>query len=275
MTQNPSVSTEMVQSLSIDNLINQRESVRLSLENARASLASADQIINAITAQYANSRLYGGVGQLACSRGHSHELRLIRPEGVAEAMQQFDATAWQHLMHASGLRSLMDSTAREKWDKAIAACETPALTRANIEATFVQLHGSRGDMFERGVIECFRRLSWRYKTNLPQKFGKRIVVAHLTGYHAHARTNEMDDLMRVMHILDGKPEADHRNGIYALLSDSGAFYNGRAGEVSNDYLRIKFYLNHNGHVEFKRPDLAEKMNLIIAKHYPGALPAPR
>ena len=78
MTTHPSISTEIVQSLSIDNLINQRESVRGSLESARASLASADVVIRAITEQYPNSRLYGGVGQLACSQGHSHELRLIQ-----------------------------------------------------------------------------------------------------------------------------------------------------------------------------------------------------
>lgn len=41
------------------------------------------------------------------------------------------------------------------------------------------------------------------------------------------------------------------------------------------YLSIRTFKNGNGHVTFKRPDLVEKMNKIIAKHYPGALPAPK
>ncbi len=75
-------------------------------------------------------------------------------------------------------------------------------------------------MFERGVLQCFRRLSWDYKTNQPFKFGKRVIVTGLmTGGYAGSRaTNELDDLMRVFHVLDGQPEADHRNGMHALIS---------------------------------------------------------
>jgi len=38
---------------------------------------------------------------------------------------------------------------------------------------------------------------------------------------------------------------------------------------------IRTFKNGNGHATFTRPDLVERMNLIIAKHYPGALPAPK
>jgi hypothetical protein len=47
------------------------------------------------------------------------------------------------------------------------------------------------------------------------------------------------------------------------------------GQVENDYLAIRTFKNGNGHVMFKRPDLVDAMNRIIAKHYPGALPAPK
>ncbi len=114
----------------------------------------------------------------------------------------------------------MDATARDTWAKQIAEGEVPELTAANIEATFGQLYEARGDMFERGVLQCFRRLSWDYKTNQPFKFGKRVIVTGLmTGGYAGSRaTNELDDLMRVFHVLDGQPEADHRNGMHALIS---------------------------------------------------------
>jgi hypothetical protein len=187
-----------------------------------------------------------------------------------------DAAAWQYLMHESGMRSLMDAKARETWDKAIAAGDIPELTEPNVRSTFGMLHDSRVEIFERGVIACFRGLSWEHKTNLPQKFGKRIVITYLTGSSSYSKSDQLDDLVRVMAVLDGKPEPDHRGGVYSLLNAAGL--NGwpcKAGEVENDYLSIRTFKNHNGHVTFKRLDLVDRMNLIIAKHYPGALPAPK
>ena len=78
----------------------------------------------------------------------------------------------------------------------------------------------RGEIFERGVIACFKGLAWDYKTNLPQKFGKRIVMTYLTGWHSYERANQLDDLMRVLSILDGKIDSDvavpesERNGVH-------------------------------------------------------------
>jgi len=33
--------------------------------------------------------------------------------------------------------------------------------------------------------------------------------------------------------------------------------------------------NGNAAITFKKPELVEKLNKIIAKHFPGALPAPK
>ncbi|WP_289472880.1 DUF4942 domain-containing protein, partial [Klebsiella pneumoniae] len=87
-----------------------------------------------------------------------------------------DTRGWDYLLSESALRTFMDAKAREQWNRQISEGDVPEFTVANIEATFAQLYGARGDMFERGVIECFRRLSWNYRTNQPFKFGKRIIV---------------------------------------------------------------------------------------------------
>ncbi|ELZ8657404.1 DUF4942 domain-containing protein [Salmonella enterica] len=47
---------------------------------------------------------------------------------------------------------------------------------ANILSTFEQLHHNKQDVFERGIINVFKGLSWDYKTNNPCCFGKRIIV---------------------------------------------------------------------------------------------------
>lgn len=284
------MSTDLVPSVSITNLVNQRAAVMCRLEQAADLLREAHELaceaklgMPRVTVATGLSRGCGersiaGARLKAASRNGSTYEQDEADRGEVSKMFRLgvDSSAWQYLMHESGLRSLMDASAREKWDKAIADGDIPELTEPNIRSTFKMLHDSRGEMFERGVIACFKSLAWDYKTNLPQKFGKRIVITYLTGTYGHNKCDQLDDLVRVLHILDGKPEPDHRRGTYAMLSAAGL--NGwpcKAGTCESDYLQIRTFKNHNGHVTFKRLDLVEKMNRIIAKHYPGALPAPK
>ena len=64
------------------------------------------------------------------------------------------------MLQDSVIRSLMSAAKRTEVDEAIRAETVPSLTREAIRATFTQLHESRGEMFEQGVVECFRRLLW-------------------------------------------------------------------------------------------------------------------
>lgn len=40
-----------------------------------------------------------------------------------------------------------------------------------------------------------------------------------------------------------------------------------------DLFAIRYFQKGSGHITFKRLDLVEKMNYIVAKHYPGMLSA--
>lgn len=279
--------TELVPSISITNLLNQRKAVESSLAAAREALLCAHEIVVSIDgATGKRSLYYTGIDALVA--GRNQDLLLTGDGGVAEGMKRFDAIAWQHLMHASGLRTLMNAATRDEWDKSLEKGEYPELSAPNIEATFAKLYDTRGEMFDRGVIDCFKQLSWHYKTNLPEKFGKRIVIRFLrssvtggqakfyrSGSLGHAnddRCNKLDDLSRVMHVLDGKPAPDHRHGWWKRISEQKRTSD---PDPQDDYLLVKTFRNGNGHVEFKRADLVDRMNKIIAKHFPGALPAPR
>lgn len=263
--------TDLVKSVSVDNMVNQRAAVIARVRTALDLLAEAETIAAAAHIGFPRLVLdnsfafrYGtAVTGFACKL----------PDAIEEITKHVDAAGWRYLLDESGLRSLMDATARATWNKAIGDGEFPELTLANVRSTFAALHEARGDMFERGVIACFRRLSWEYKTNLPALFGKRIIIQLKGSWgHLHHRTaDELDDLMRVFHVLDGKPEADHRNGIYALVA---AAESRKEAFAENDYLAMKWFKKGTGHITFKRLDLIERMNRIIAKHYPGALPRP-
>ena len=131
---------------------------------------------------------------------------------------------------------------------------------------------ARGDMFDRGVVTCFRKLSWDYKTNEPCKFGKKIIMRLFQWNHAISdRCDSLDDLVRVFHCLDSKPEPDHRQGIGRQLHGEA----NRLMRLETDYLVIRWFANGNGHITFTRLDLIEKLNQIIAKHHPNALPPTR
>lgn len=70
--------------------------------------------------------------------------------------------------------------------------------------------------------------------------------------------------MRVFRVLDGKPEADYRQGCYVQL---GAVFRTQTEwpkSDRNDYFELRPFRNGNGHLCFKRLELV--MNAIIARH---------
>ncbi|MFL9951939.1 DUF4942 domain-containing protein [Paraburkholderia nemoris] len=260
--------TDLVKSISITNLANQRVAVVERVREALDLLGEAERLARAAHLGFPRLVLddsYGCRGRPTITGEYAK-----RDEAEAAIVGVIDTRGWSYLLSESGLRTFMDAHAREQWNKQLAEGDVPELTAVNIEATFAQLYGTRGDMFERGVLQCFRRLSWDYKTNQPFKFGKRIIVRRLLtqGSTNHRVTDELDDLIRVFCVLDGKPEPDHRHGAYCLVSDARQ---ARSAEAEIAYFHLRWFKNGNGHVTFKRPDLVGKMNLILAKHHPNAL----
>lgn len=255
--------TDIVKSVSIDALLMKRDAAMERLKAANKCLIEAGELL---------AGTHCSVSYAIRGNRYHDENTLLSSDGFDTQRKRIDAQLWQYLMQESGLRTFMDSRARQEWDKQISECKTPELTRANVEATFKSLYGARGDMFERGVIEVFRGLSWCYKTNMPQKFGKRIVIGFIRSYHGSGQ-DKLDDLDRFLHVMDGKPEPDHRDSAGCVACSKAREKS--TGVVDLPYLSVKWFKNGNAHVTFKRLDLVDQMNRIIAKHYPVALPAPK
>ncbi len=263
---------EIIKSVSVTNLLRQRESIKERLSQADRLWAEAQEIYDA-----------SGVGKFgnledvrfeALGAPNFHVSRIgLQPSG-AEVLKGFDATAWKHLMRESGMQTFMSSMDIDEWEATIAAKTTPELTLDNIRATFSELGDKRETMLERGVLAVFRSLSWDYKTNLPVKFGAKIIVsiANPACSIDAQRARLVDDLIRFMHVADSQPQPDHRSN----FSARAAFKSPRAAEeFVSDYASIKAFANGNAHIKFKRPDLVDKLNAILAARFPDALPAPR
>ncbi|QFY45024.1 DUF4942 domain-containing protein [Candidatus Methylospira mobilis] len=261
--------SDVVKSVSIENLINQRAAVKAMLQQAHEIILKASQVA-------AEAHLGCVADLFETYSGMSQSVAFTKEGAVDRAMNVLDRKGWQYLMEQSGMRTFMDNAARKEWDTSVYEGKIPELTKDNITATFQKLHESRGDLFDRGVINCFHRLSWNYKTNQPFKFGKRLIINRFLdgsgqrwAYLSHSTSNELDDLLRVFHVLDGKPEPDHRQGIYYMVAN---MINDHTAWIG-DYFSLKWFKNGNAHLNFTRPDLVDQMNRILAKHYPDALAA--
>ena len=203
-----------------------------------------------------------------------------KPETAMKAISRnIDRGIWKDLMKKSGMLSLMDAQARDEWYKNLEGEDIPAVSEANILSTFEQLHQSKGEVFERGVINVFKGLSWNYKTNSPCKFGTKIIVTGLVkcdrwgfGLNWGWQRDRLADLERMLVLLDGKPVPDNRADVTRRLGDH-IHENRHSNHYEDEMFVIKYFQKGTAHIVFKRPERVDKLNDIIARHYPGALSA--
>jgi hypothetical protein len=199
----------------------------------------------------------------------------IHEDRAAEMFRlDVDRRIWRKLLQDSGLADLMDHKTKQEWQSSLEKGAFPEVTAANVRATFMSLYDKRGQMFNDGVVNVFKSLSWDYKSNSPRFLNKKIILKSAIGYSYglhHYSADKLDDLLRVMMVLDGKPEPDYPNRTTVIASN--ARFNGQSEDlIVHDMMKLRAFNNGNVHVYFQRPDLVEKMNKIIAAAFPNALP---
>ncbi len=135
-----------------------------------------------------------------------------REAAMKAITRNLDRGIWRDLMKRSGMLSIMDAQARDQWYNSLEKDDIPAVSEENILSTFEQLHLNKGEVFERGVINVFKGLSWDYRTNSPCKFGTKIIVTGLVKYDRWGfglnwgwQRDRLADLERMVMILDVKP----------------------------------------------------------------------
>ena len=202
-----------------------------------------------------------------------------KPERVVVAIKKLvDAKIWDRLLSDTGMYTLMSSKQHDEWDRQLSGDDMPELTLETVMATFQQLNASKLDTFEQGIIDVFRALSWDYKTNNPCKIGKKIIVSRLldvyrSGYITASYTaqEKLDDLAKPFYLLDGQNVPDFRVGHGAQFS---AYFqaNGFSGLFDGVYFSVRVFKKGSAHITFKRPDLVDTINDIVAKHFPAMLP---
>lgn len=264
---------ELIPSTSIDRIVTGRNTALTQIELLIQQLDA----ISRFTAE-----IGGGTAQDWAMRSwHRYESWLTEKADVAMSVitRNIDRFIWRDLMLKSGMLSLMDAQAREQWQTNLEEGELPATSEANILSTFEQLHLNKMDVFERGIINVFKGLSWDYKTNCPCCFGKKIIINNLVKHTRWGfslnwgwRRDQLADLERMLFLLDRKPIPDNRGDISTRLMEH-IRDNPTKGVYEDELFSIRYFQKGTAHITFKRGVLSEKMNDIVAKHCPGMLPA--
>lgn len=203
-----------------------------------------------------------------------------------------DAAGWARLMALSGLWSFLDSKRRTEWNHSIcegaglhhngkATAPPPSLVAENVAATFQSIYDRRGQMLNAGLVALFRGLSWDFKSNLPVCLGPKLVLkGHFYKWErgcthwslCRLDAHKLDDLVRALCRVDGKPEPDHRSGASRFAEQEDT-----SGAPWEPYFELRRFKNGNAHVVFHKHalPLVDRLNARIAVLMPGALPAPR
>ena len=125
--------------------------------------------------------------------------------------------------------------------------------------------------------KSFYRMSRDCKSNSPCKFGKKIIVNGLVKYDRWGfglnwgwQRDRLADLERMLMLLDRKLVPDNRADVTRRLSDH-IHENRHSTSYEDEMFTIKYFQKGTAHITFKRSELVDKLNDIIARHYPGLL----
>lgn len=94
------------------------------------------------------------------------------------------------------------------------------------------------------------------------------------GFHliTGQQADRLADLERMLHLFSGKPIPDNRENITIHLDDHTSLFKVKRTTKmrcsASDTLR-----KGSAHITFRKPELVDRLNEIIAKHYPGVLPS--
>ena len=205
---------------------------------------------------------------------------LFRVEG---AIAKLNADFWSRALRMTDVMDYMPQTRRDDWHEQIRNPEgrkaskysgekelppLPDFEEATVRSTLSALLNNRATFLAERVDGIFRALSRTHVTNQPQGFGKRMIIANVFGYQTHGHIN---DLRCVIAKFMGRDEPKH--GATDPVIKAARRQNGQWMPVDGGALRIRVYGGvGTAHLEV-HPEMAWRLNAILASLHPLAIPA--
>lgn len=187
-----------------------------------------------------------------------------------------DTEAWAHVIAITDLERLMDKQAKGELYQQLLT-DPPEATVENICATLQQFMADADHIFRRGIANCFSRLDRKFRSHDGFKIGSRIILDRMFSEHGgwnYSRDMESTllDVERTFMVIDGSKVPDSYAGIVGKLRNARVGSHAQQTVVEDEFFLIRAYKNGNCHVWFKRGDLVEKVNKLLAEHYGEVVP---
>lgn len=277
--------SDLVPRATVDTLVAQRNRALALYEQAHVALVGASEALQ--EAAKAKREAFPGVNGM---NHHLHEARqsflasLDVPERdafMADARRITDTDVWSHIVAITDLERLMDRKAKDEMRQQL-VMDPPEVTAENVFATIETFVADAGTIFKRGIAECFSNLDRRFRSHDGWKIGSRVILSHAFNeygswnfYRNHRDT--LTDIERTFMVLEGREQPKDYAGIVGVLEQarSGWGMGPRQTEVHSEFFTVRVFKNGNCHVWFRRDDLVERVNKLLAEYYGAVIPEER
>lgn len=214
---------------------------------------------------------------------HSDKAKFMKVHDVQDAAaflkvatKIVDTEAWSHVIAITDMERLMDKEAKGDLYQSLLTDPPPA-TVDNIRATLQQFMADAGTIFRRGIANCFSKLDRRFRSHDGFKIGHRLILERMFSEHGswnYHRDMESTllDIERTFLVIDGRKVPNSWSGIVGQLRNARTGYRAQQTEVEDEFFTVRAFKNGNCHVWFKRADLLEKVNKLLAEYYGEVIP---
>lgn len=192
-----------------------------------------------------------------------------------QAIKALDASMWDRAMALTDVFDFMPANRRQEWRAAVDEYRTPEFVEESLRSTLQELLDRRVEFFAERVDGVFRALSGEHVTNRPEGFGTRMILAYVydewgsPSFRGHAE--HLHDFRYLVAKLMGRGDPiwqDTSQALRAWRQETGVWHLADGGSF-----RIRVYKKGTAHLEVN-PEIAWKLNSILAYLHPKAIPAP-
>ena len=190
-----------------------------------------------------------------------------------KAMAALHADYWDKALRLTDVLECMPQKRRDEWYELIRSHATPPFEDEAVYLTLQDMLNSRERFLAERVEGIFRALSGEHVTNSPAAFGKRMILYVMTSYGTTNYTNEghISDLRKIIARFMGRDEPAGF-GMTTRVIQAGMAQTGEWLSIDGGAMRIRCYKKGTAHLEI-HPDMAWRLNAILATLYPTAIPA--
>lgn len=189
------------------------------------------------------------------------------------ALAALNSAYWSKALAMTDVLNVMPQKRRDEWFEQIKKNKAPDFEEETVRSTLDSLLSQRHQFLAERVDGIFRALSHDHVTNIPQGFGKRMILGYVFSEFSFSSTTQcgyINDLRSVIAKFMGRDEP--------MWSSSQALVNackhnwGQWHIVDAGAMRIRVYKKGTAHLEI-HPNIAYRLNQILAFLHPMAIPA--